>query len=75
MTFFTPTSLFTHYGSLFGIPVYLKNPDSDCPIVAGTNAIFDWMLLWWPQSVTFCYQLMVPWGEPHFRIEIKGELQ
>jgi len=46
MRFFNPKEEFTHRGSFYGIPLYLKfDGEEEMPIVAGTNIIFDALLM------------------------------
>lgn len=47
MQFFTPKTNYTHRGSFYGIPVYLRDvyTDDDEPTVEGTNLIFDKLLI------------------------------
>jgi hypothetical protein len=45
MTFFTPTEGFTHHARFYGVPCYVKADGPWGMEVAGTNIIFDWLVL------------------------------
>lgn len=45
MNFFNPKSDFTHYGRFYFIPLYVRFDDDDMPTIAGTNLIFDYLLM------------------------------
>lgn len=74
MSFFVDKSQFTHYGRMCGIPVYIKEPYSEGPTVAGTNIIYDFLI-----------EHVIPLGnsvasflsgeDVPFAIEIRGEIK
>ena len=80
MTFFTDPTPFTHFGSLYGIPVYLMDLDTDGPTVAGTNAVWEWCLLHvapWLQFAGECVMHLATGGQyvsEGFPFKVKGEL-
>lgn len=80
MKFFTPQSDFTHYGRFYGFPAYFAGLESDGPMIAGTNVIWDWcvkyiapQLQWIVEALRF---ICDPSGyEPRgFSLEVRGEL-
>lgn len=72
MTFFTPTSPFTHYARFVGIPCYFNvNDDS----IAGTNIIFDWLVLHVCPFLANIQSSIIKWWtaeECGFMIELRG---
>lgn len=85
MSFFTDPKCFTHYGSLCGVPIYIADLESEGPSIAGTNAIYDWLVLWWPGFVVFWIDLLAHCAivmgcldedayQPMWAICVKGEL-
>ena len=78
MKFFTETEDFTHHARFYGIPLYLKCDEEGIPVVAGTNVIFDYLLLFvtWFHN-TFVERFAQAWAfllhadyEPHFSFEV-----
>lgn len=45
MSFFTPKEPFTHRARFYGIPCYVDIGGDGNFTVAGTNIVFDWMVL------------------------------
>lgn len=74
MRFFTDPTPFTHYGSIYSIPAYITDPDGDMKI-AGTNVIYDWLLLWVPEMTQFILSLLSEEHAQGFAIRIDGELK
>lgn len=72
MTFFTDPKPFTHFGTLYGLPIYLSDPDGNTE-VAGTNVIWDWMLRWYPPVMMYVQSIVYPQCQG-FPICIKGRL-
>ena len=52
--FFTPTAGFTHHASFWGIPCYYKDDPPDGCTLAGTNVIYDWIIL---HVVPWCFMV------------------
>lgn len=81
MRFFIDPSPFTHHARFYGFPCYFKADKQDCPILAGTNVVWDWCILHVaPRIHTLCeFVLWMAQGadyEPHgFRLEILGEIE
>lgn len=68
---------YTHKG-WFGIcPIYLRNPDSDCPTVAPR---WNWVVPlfvvseWWQGAAIWLCTVVNPDYEPRWKIRITGEL-
>lgn len=83
MGFFASTETYTHYGSFYGIPVYLGSLTDEIGLkMEGTNWIFDRLVpiaaIFHNYVVEFTAQLFAamlnrPY-EPGFPITVKGEL-
>lgn len=69
---------FTHYGKLFGIPVYIGEIDSFAPTIATANFIPEFILDI-AQSIYFNLESLMninnPAYEPCFRIRVKGKIE
>ncbi|WP_017807115.1 hypothetical protein [Avibacterium paragallinarum] len=69
---------FTHYGWLWGIPVYVKDIDSEAPIIEAANFIPEWVLTVADQIGFFIEGLLNihnPEYVPMFKIRITGEIK
>ncbi|WP_410681183.1 hypothetical protein [Avibacterium paragallinarum] len=69
---------FTHYGWLWGIPVYVKDIHSEAPEIIAANFIPDWVLTIADQIGFFIEGLMNinnPEYMPMFKIRITGEIK
>ncbi|MEE3609686.1 hypothetical protein ACLQ90_11725 [Avibacterium paragallinarum] len=69
---------FTHYGWLWGIPVYVKDIDSEAPIIEAANFIPEWVLTVADQIGFFIEGLLNinnPEYVPVFKIRITGEIK
>lgn len=75
MSYFTDPTPFTHYGSLYGIPIYLNDPDDPESVIAGTNAFYDWLLTWFPEQMQFLLSLLSEEHAQGFAICVKGKLR
>lgn len=66
---------YTHYGSIYGVPVYLGDLDDEAPSVIGANRFWDWFI-WagWLQFVNFVLGLFNE-GDTPYAILVKGELE
>lgn len=73
MRFFTDPTPFTHYGTLYGLPIYIKDPYGEGPDVAGKNIVTDWMLTWYPELMNSFQVLFYPYVQG-FPICVKGRL-
>ncbi|KGQ33191.1 hypothetical protein [Gallibacterium anatis] len=69
---------YTHYGSLWGIPCYIKDLESEAPTITAAYWIPDWVLtvadsiVFFMESIIYRYD---PYYEPCFKIRIKGEIK
>lgn len=65
---------FTHYGSYYGIPVYLSEIESEAPVMAVKWNGFDFLLDMASHIEWIVSSTLYPDAELSFMIKIKGEL-
>ncbi|MGX2974476.1 hypothetical protein ACWIUH_05770 [Ursidibacter arcticus] len=65
---------FTHYGSLWGVPIYIGDLDSGAPITMTANFIPEWVLTVADWIIFTMHDLLNPYEDLQFAIKIKGEL-
>lgn len=64
---------YTHYGKLWGIPVYIGKIESDSPLIATANFIPQWVL---DVADTICFSMLAykyrddPFYEPMYPIYV-----
>jgi hypothetical protein len=58
MRFFNPIEEFTHYARFYRVPCYLRFDENGEPTIAGTNIVFDWLLLF----MTYFHNYVVEFG-------------
>lgn len=82
MKFYTDNTKYSHYGSFYGIPVFLNLEDEN-PVIEGQNIIFEYLF----QFMVFIHIYVIELGaqliafvlnspyEAGFPFWIKGELE
>jgi hypothetical protein len=81
MAFFTPKDGFTHHARFYGFPCYYRSDGPDGCDLAGTNVVFDWLILHVaPQLHRLCefirYVVNPADYEPGpWPIELRGEIE
>ncbi|UKH19899.1 hypothetical protein [Actinobacillus pleuropneumoniae] len=66
---------FTHYATLWGIPIYIGDIDSDAPITMTANFIPDWVLMLADWVVFTMHDLFNPHEDLPFMFKIKGDIK
>lgn len=65
---------FTHYGSYFGIPVYMSDPDGEDFMVAAKHSWLEPLMTLFHYVEGFIASTFYPDAEPSFLFLVKGEL-
>ncbi|THA04368.1 hypothetical protein [Rodentibacter pneumotropicus] len=69
---------YTHYGKLWGIPVYIGDINSEAPLIETANFIPSWIL---DIADHICFSMLAwqnrdnPYYEPLYPIQVLGEIK
>lgn len=66
---------FTHYATLWGVPIYIGDIESDAPITQTANFIPEWVLTAADWIVFTLHDLFNPYEDLPFMFKIKGEIK
>ena len=66
---------FTHYGSYFGIPIYLGDPDSEDLLVAAKHEWLEPVMTLFHYIEGFIAGVFYPEEEPAFQFLVKGKIE
>lgn len=66
---------YTHHATLWGVPVYVGDIDSDAPITMTANFIPDWVLTAADWVIFTIHSIVNPHDDLPFMFKIKGKIK